>query len=152
MPLVLDSKIDIADAATITLAGREFFVPLLVFRQVVKIGPHMPAILKTLNRVMPAALRLGGEKEAIAAGGEPISQAERYELMEGATLTDAELDVAIKTIVAALTRAYPKATADDILDLPIRPGEILVALPKIIRQVHGMEVEDEAPGKDQAAS
>ena len=148
MALEIDPKIDVSEAPAITLAGRQFFVPRLMLRQMIRVGPLVPAALKFLKRVRPAALKLGSEDEAIKAGGEAFTDDERLSLIDAATLTEGEQETALRMIVAALTRAYPKAVVDDLLDLPIKAGEIIVALPTIFAQIGDRQTaQDAAPGE-----
>ena len=46
MDFIPDPKIDLSDAATVTLAGRNFYVPVLPLRQTIKIATLAPRLGK----------------------------------------------------------------------------------------------------------
>jgi len=117
-----DPQIDCANAAVVTLAGREWFVPMLAMRQARIVVP-------ALMRLMPVLQNL---QDSATKGVAQLSQADY----------DAILDV----VHAALTRAYPRLTRDEFLDLPASTPELIAALAVVTRQTGFFKpVEAEAP-------
>ncbi len=101
----------------ITLAGREWFVPVLAMRQ---------------NRiVVPALMRLLPVLGAIESSPTALS-------------ADA-LESLITIAHAALTRAYPSLTMEDFLDLTISPLELIAAINIIGRQAGALKEKAAAP-------
>ena len=105
-----DPQIDCAKAAVVTLVGREWFVPVLAMRQARIVVP-------ALMRLMPVLQNL---QNGAAMGVAQLSQADY----------DAILDV----VHTALTRAYPRLTRDEFLDLPASTPELIAALAVVTRQ------------------
>lgn len=105
-----DPQIDCANAAVVTLAGREWFVPVLAMRQA--------------RIVVPALMRLM-----------PVLQNLQNGAVEGAAqLSEAEFDAILDVVYAALTRAYPRLSRDAFLDLPASTPELIAALAVVTRQ------------------
>lgn len=128
-----DPRIDCADAPVVTLAGREWFVPVLAMRQARVVVPG-------LMRLMP----LLGELQS----GEPRAMAK---------LGEAEFDDIVTVVHAALTRAYPDLSREDFLDLSISTPELIGALGVVTKQTGffrpapaGETQAGEAPGETPA--
>ncbi|ARN82173.1 hypothetical protein [Methylocystis bryophila] len=117
-----DPQIDCANAAVVTLAGREWFVPVLAMRQA--------------RIVVPALMRLM-----------PVLQNLQNGAAEGAAqLSEAEFDAILDVVYAALTRAYPRLSRDAFLDLPASTPELIAALAVVTRQTGFFKpAEAEAP-------
>jgi len=105
-----DPKIDCTGAPVISLAGREWFVPLLAMRQA--------------RVVVPGLLRLMPVLQALQSG-EPAALAR---------LDGENFDAVIDVVHAALTRAYPALTREAFLDLPVPTPELIAALTIVTRQ------------------
>lgn len=115
----VDSKIDTSGAAIITLAKREWFVPVLAMRQ---------------NRVaVPRLIRLMPMLEKMQKKPDVLSEE--------------NVDAIIDVVHAALTRAYPALTREEFLDLPISTQELIWALAPILRQTGAFTKGDDAPGE-----
>jgi len=114
MPFDLDTTRDLAGAAIITLAGREWFIPPLAVRQ-------SRVVLPLLIRLMPALAELQERPDALG---------------------EAEWGDLVRVVHVALTRAYPSLTLDEILDLPAPLSEFAAAIAVITRQT-GMFVPAE---------
>ena len=134
MSLELDPRIDIADAPTIRLAGASYFVPQLVLRQMVKIGPLLPEVIRLTNRRATALSGLPLDDR----GNLLLDDEGRLALVEKLTLSEASMDIALRVIVAGLTRAYPAARLDDLYDLPIADSEIVAALTIVVAQTRSV--------------
>lgn len=105
-----DPKIDCAGAPLISLAGREWFVPMLAMRQARVVVPG-------LMRLMPVLQTLqSGEASAMAQ------------------LSQANFDAIVEVVHAALTRAYPALSREEFLDLPASTPELIAALTVVTRQ------------------
>jgi len=105
-----DPQIDCANAAVVTLAGREWFVPVLAMRQARIVVP-------ALMRLMPVLQNLqNGTAEGVAQ------------------LAEVDYDAILDVVHAALTRAYPRLTRDEFLDLPASTPELIAALAVVTRQ------------------
>lgn len=105
-----DPQIDCVDAAVVTLAGREWFVPLLAMRQA--------------RIVVPALMRLMPVLQNLQSGA----------AMGAAQLSQADYDAILDVVHAALTRAYPRLTREEFLDLPASTPELIAALAVVTRQ------------------
>lgn len=102
-----DPKIDCAGAAVVTLAGQEWFVPVLAMRQA--------------RIVVPALMRLMPTLERLQGGG-------------AAHLSEADYDAMLDVVHAALTRAYPTLTREAFLDFPASTPELIAALAIVTKQ------------------
>jgi hypothetical protein len=102
-----DPKVDCAGAPVITLAGREWFVPVLAMRQTRSVVP-------ALMRLMPALQRLQSG--------------------DASQLSEADYEAIIEAVHGALTRAYPTLTRDAFLDLPASTPELIAALGLVTQQ------------------
>ncbi len=113
-----DPQIDCANAAVVTLAGREWFVPMLAMRQA--------------RIVVPALMRLM-----------PVLQSLQSGVAEGAAqLSETDYDAILDVVYAALTRAYPRLTRDAFLDLPASTPELIAALAVVTRQTGFFKPEE----------
>jgi len=123
-----DPKVDCAKAAVVTLAGREFFVPLLALRQVRVVAPGLLKLMPRLNAI-----------QARIADGEALGVA---------LLERDDVELMIEVVHAGLTRAYPDLSRDDVLDLEAGFSELIAALAAIARQT-GLftTAESGAPGE-----
>ncbi|HXY57618.1 MAG TPA: hypothetical protein VEH76_03465 [Methylocystis sp.] len=117
-----DPKIDCAGAPVVTLAGREWFVPVLAMRQARVVVPGLLRLMPVL-----AAMQTGD-----AAALAQLSQ-ENFE-----TIVD--------VVHAALTRAYPALSREAFLDLPASTPELIAALAVVTRQTGFFKPAD-APGE-----
>jgi hypothetical protein len=108
----LDPKIDVAKAAIITLAGKEYFVPMLALRQLRTVVPGLAKLLPVLNEA----------RGRLSAGD-----------WAGALNTE-DVDIVVDIICTALTRAYLDVTVDDILDLDASFGELFAAIAVVAKQ------------------
>ncbi len=106
VPPTPSPALDYKDAAIIKLAGIELFVPLLAIRQTRVIIPALGRLLTALDRI---------REDATA-------------------LTEDDIDMLMKVIHAALTRAYPNLTLDSLLDQKISLYEMTQAIPVIAQQ------------------
>ena len=152
MPFEHDPRVRLDDARKITLGGEEYWIPRLMLRQTIVIGPLMPPALKFINRRADAA-RPFVEKnhkrgKPVAVDTSALSEAEREELINALALSEDETNIALKIVHAALGRAYPSVTMDDLYDRPINPGELIQALPTIFTQAGTAE---KAKGGDKEA-
>ncbi len=132
--LTLDPKVDTSEAKTIRLAGDDYFIPQLMLRQTVKIGPLIPQILKIINRRSKAF-------ETLASGE---VAADNADLMEAVSLSEDEIGVSVRVLAAGLSRAYPGVTLDELYDMPIEIGEIIVALTTVILQTRAVRTDGAA--------
>ena len=98
MAFDIDPTLALAGAPVVTLGGREFFMAPLAMRQLRLVAPLAKTGLK-----------------AIAA------------LPETIVFSTGEFDTLLGAVHAALTRAYPALTLDDLLDLPIAVEELAAA-------------------------
>jgi hypothetical protein len=105
-----DPKIDCAGALVVTLAGREWFVPVLAMRQARVVVP-------ALMRLMPVLQEM--------QSGQPSAMAR---------LSEENYDAIIAVVHAALTRAYPELSRESFLDLPASTPELVAALGVVTRQ------------------
>lgn len=150
MDLTTDPRVELAEARKIRLGGEEFLIPRLMLRQTREIEPRMPAILRIVNRRAEA---LSGVPRDPATGKLAVGADEALDLMERLALTGDEIDVALKVIHAGLTRAYPNARLDELLDMPITIVEINDALTVIMAQAKVTDQAKEPPkGEAEAAS
>ncbi len=142
--LTLDPKIDTSEAKIIRLAGEDYLIPQLMLRQTVKIGPLIPQILKIINRRSKAF-------ETLASGE---VAADNADLMEAVSLSEDEIGVSVRVLAAGLSRAYPGVTLDELYDMPIEIGEIIVALTTVILQTRAVRTDGAAKpmGEEAAAS
>lgn len=152
MAINLDPKISLADAKTITLAGEEYWIPRLMLRQTIIIAPMMSAALPMLNRRARAFASLSGRIDP-ALKIEDIGDDDRQALVEAMAFSQDDAEIALKIVHAALTRAYPSVRIDDLYDMPIKAGELIVAIPTIFAQSDtAKEAKGEpTPGEAQAA-
>jgi hypothetical protein len=102
-----DPKIDCANAAIVTLAGREWFVPLLAMRQARIVVPALMALLPSLEAIRRNQL---------------------------AALSQENFDLMLRAVHGSLTRAYPDLRFDDFLDLMITSEELVVAVQTVFVQ------------------
>ena len=102
-----DPKIDCAGAAVVTLAGQEWFVPVLAMRQA--------------RIVVPALMRLMPTLERLQSGG-------------AAQLSEADYDAILDVVHAALTRAYPTLSREAFLDIPASTPELIATLATVTKQ------------------
>jgi len=105
-----DPNIDCAGAPVVTLAGREWFVPVLAMRQARVVVP-------ALMRLMPVLQEM--------QSGQPSAMAR---------LSEENYDAIIAVVHAALTRAYPELSRERFLDLPASTPELVAALGVVTRQ------------------
>ena len=94
----------------ITLAGREWFVPVLAMRQSRVVFPALMRIMPLLEEMQ------SGESAAMAA------------------LSEENYDAIITAVHAALTRAYPELSREMFLDLPASMQELIAAITVVTRQ------------------
>jgi hypothetical protein len=117
-----DPQIDCANAAVVTLAGREWFVPVLAMRQARIVVPALMRLMPVLQNLQNGAT------------------------MGVAQLSQADYDAILDVVHAALTRAYPRLTRDEFLDLPASTPELIAALAVVTRQTGFFKpAEAEAP-------
>jgi hypothetical protein len=102
-----EPSIDCSGAPVVTLAGREWFVPVLAMRQA--------------RIVVPALMRLMPVLQSLQSG-------------EAAPLSEQDYDAILDVVHAALTRAYPRLTREEFLDLPASTPELIAALAVVTRQ------------------
>jgi hypothetical protein len=100
----------------VTLAGREWSVPMLALRQ-------SRVVLPELIRVIPDLAEFQSNQAA---------------------WSEDNLESIIAIVHGALTRAYPDMTRDEFLDLPISAWELISALPPIIRQTRYFNTAEKA--------
>ncbi len=118
-----DPAIGCAGAPVVTLAGREWFVPILAMRQARVVVPG-------LMRLMPVLQSLqGGDAAAMAL------------------LDEATYDAILNVVHAALTRAYPALTREAFLDLPASTPELIAALAVVTRQTGFFKPAEDAAGE-----
>lgn len=106
MSFDLDKSVDCDGAPIVALGGREFFVPELALRQ-------SRIVVPGLIRLMPALAALESRPDALG---------------------EAEWNDLVRVVHAALTRAYPGLTLDEVLDLPATLAELAGAVAVITRQ------------------
>ena len=63
----------------------------------------------------------------------PTSESQAV-LLEASALTEREIDAAVTAIVAGLSRAYPQAAREDLMDMPISVAELVGAITAVIAQ------------------
>ena len=151
-----DPRVSLVDARTITLAGEEYLIPRLMLRQTIVIGPLMPAALRFINRRADAfkAVEKSAGKKNKPVDVAALNEHDRENLIDAVTLSEEETEIALRIVCAGLGRLYPSVTLDALYDLPINPGELVMALPAIFAQAGtAKKAEDAAPvGEEQAAS
>jgi hypothetical protein len=153
--LTRDPKIDVSEAKTIRLAGEDYYIPLLMLRQTVKIGPLIPQILRIVNRrsaAFNALAELAERTKQAEQRGEPPPEQDNSELMEAIALSEEETTIAIKALAAGLSRAYPGVTVETLYDMPIEIGEIVVALTTVIMQTRAAKQAGDQPAGEAAAA
>lgn len=94
--------LELADAVEVSLGGRVFKLPKLVWRQIKPIAVSLPKLSRKFK---------SDDSEGDA--------------------TEADLDEMLRIVWIALTRAQPALTLDDLQDLPIALGEITVAITQV---------------------
>lgn len=112
--MILNPKINTAGASVIILAGAEYFIPLLALRQARIVVPGLLKLMPRLNAIQSLVV------ENPLAAGSAIEQA--------------DVDQMVDVVHAALTRAYPDATRDEILDMETTFPELVASLSVIARQ------------------
>jgi len=105
-----DPKIDCVNAPVVTLAGREWFVPVLAMRQARVVVPGLMRLMPVLQ-----AMQTG---DAVAMSH----------------LSQENFDTIVDVVHGALTRAYPALTREAFLDLPASTPELVAALTIVTRQ------------------
>jgi hypothetical protein len=125
--------IDYAGVPVIRLAGVERFIPELALRQHRVV---IPAIMKAI----PALAGLQG----VLSGG--IQNMEDIAAMSR-SFDEETTDLLLKAVKAALSRAYPNITLDDLLDLPITNVELVLAIPVLIKQ-SGLSAPEQKSGSE----
>jgi hypothetical protein len=108
-----DQKLNYAGAPTVTLGREEFFIPVLALRQARIV---VPGIMKLMPRLNEIQRELAGGNQA------------------GALLAFEDVDLMIDVVHAALTRAYPQMTRDDLLDREASFAQLVVSISVIARQ------------------
>lgn len=115
-----DPAVDCLGAPVVTLAGREWFVPILAMRQARIVVPG-------LMRLMPVLQSLqSGDASAMAQ------------------LDEETFEAILDVVHAALTRAYPTLTREAFLDLPASTPELIAALAVVTRQTGFFKAGDAA--------
>ena len=117
-----DPKIDCLGAPLVTLAGREWFVPVLAIRQARVVVPGLMRLMPVLQAMQT------GDAAAMAQ------------------LSEANFDAIVGVVHAALTRAYPDLSREEFLDLPASTPELVAALTVVTRQT-GFFKPGDAPGE-----
>ena len=108
----------------VTLAGREWFVPVLAMRQARVVVP-------ALMRLMPVLQEMQGGDPSAMAG-----------------LSEEHFENIIAIVHGALTCAYPTLTRDEFLDLPASTAELIAAIGVVTRQTGFFKpAEEAAPGE-----
>lgn len=135
-PFAIRQDVVTKDTPVITLAGREWFVPVLVWKQLrVVTGP--------LQSVLPKIQEAGVRYQS----GDPQGVLE--------LMTDGALDTLFEIALSALTRAYPAITEEALEELTILPQELVAAMPVIgqqsgiFKRSNGNDQPGEAEGTDQ---
>jgi hypothetical protein len=105
-----DPNINCAGAPVVTLAGREWFVPVLAMRQARVVVPALMRLMPVLQEMQ------SGQPQAMAR------------------LSEENYDAIIAVVHAALTRAYPELSREMFLDLPASTPELVAALGVVTRQ------------------
>jgi hypothetical protein len=108
-----DPKLNYAGAPTVTLGGEEFFVPVLALRQARVVVPGIMELMPRLNAIQRT-----------------LARSERA----GVFLSESDVDLMIDVVHAALTRAYPQMTRDDLLDREASFAQLVVSISVIARQ------------------
>jgi hypothetical protein len=108
-----DPKLNCAGAPTVTLGGEELFIPVLALRQARIVVPGIMKLLPRLNQIQQ---EIAGRNQA------------------GALLAFEDVDLMIDVVHAALTRAYPQMTRDDLLDREATLAQLVVSISVIARQ------------------
>lgn len=121
MTLKLRTDLDLAGVPVVTLAGVEYFVPPLAFRQLRKV---VPALMK----LRPVLDNFHGD----------------FSLLDEQVFDDL-----FALVVATLSRAYPEVQAQDLIDLLITPAELLAAVAVIAPQT-GLFTASAAPSPEPA--
>lgn len=118
-----DPAVSCVGAPVVTLAGREWFVPMLAMRQARIVVPG-------LMRLMPVLQSLqGGDVAAMAR------------------LDEETYDTILSVVHAALTRAYPALTREAFLDLPASTPELIAALAVVTRQTGFFKPAEDPAGE-----
>jgi len=122
----LDPKINCLGASVIRLGGVEYIVPAMALRQTRVAVPNLMTLMPALNRIQAGFAR--GEMPSI---------------------TTEHFDLIVATVHAALTRAYPDATIDEVLDLGASFSELVAALAIVARQtgLFAQTSSENAPGE-----
>ncbi len=148
MTLLLDPKIDVSEALKVTLGETEYLIPQLVLRQTAKIGPLLPIIIRLINRRAKAF-------EGVEAGsdGQLIMTSEQSaNIITAMSLSAEETDAAIRIVCYGLSRAYPAATVDDLMDISITSDQLIAAMNTVVMQTHATKKQGALPsGEVQAA-
>ena len=113
MSLELKEGANTEGLPTISLGGTPYFIPRLSLRSRIAIATLLPKLNAVIKR-MPT-------KDEIIAGVLP-------------QINEGDFDALIDVVRHALSDLYPKATRDDILDIPMDVIELLNVTPVIIAQ------------------
>lgn len=108
-----DPKLIYSGAPTVKLGALELFVPVLALRQTRIVVPGIMQLMPRLNEI----------QRELADGNQA-----------GALLAVDDVDLIIDVVHAALTRAYPQMTRDDLLDLDASFPQLVSAMGIIARQ------------------
>ncbi len=119
---------------TITLAGREWPIPLLAMRQ-------NRVVVPALMKVMPTVARL-----ALATESNDFAM-----MLSSLSLTTEEFDLIADAVHAAITRGTPGFARAEFDELPISVAELFGALPVVMSQT-GMMKAAEGPNMGEATA
>jgi hypothetical protein len=119
------SQSDLDAAPKLTLAGKEWPVPLLVPRQQRIVIPKLMALMKTL-----------------AVGG----------VIDAASISTEQYDELIDVVFHGVVRGSPTVTREAFIDEPITLMELIKAIDVIAAQTGMMKKKEPAPGEVLAGS
>jgi hypothetical protein len=123
-----------ANAPKITLAGRDWPVPLLAIKQ-------NRIVIPALMKIMPAVARI-----ASVSDGQDMSAEDMAAALASLTVTTEEFDLVSDAVYAALTRGTPGLARNEFDNLPIATADLFAALPVIMAQTGIMKKQ--APDGD----
>lgn len=136
MDLTPDPKIDVSEAITVTLGGRDWLVPPLMLREMCKIWSPLPIALKALNRLDSVFTQWRG---TVQPDGSIVKGIADEDLLERLDLSEVEMNAIIRVIHGGLSRVYRKLTLNDIEEMPITVMALIPALRVIVDQSHATE-------------
>lgn len=138
MDFTVDPKVDVSEATTVTLGGRDWLVVRPMLRQLTKIWPYFPIAIKALGRMETvfAQWQIGRVPD-----DERPKEIDEGDLLERLDLSEVEIEAIVRVIHGGLSRVYRGLTLDDLEDMPIPVMSLLPALRAVVMQSQATETK-----------